>query len=285
MKNKTVLITGCTSGVGLATAEALAEKGANLILVARNEKKLQEVVQNIQGKTGNANSRYYVANFSSQKSIRSLAERVKKDYQVIDVLLNNAGAVFPKFQLSEDGLEMTIATNHFGYFLLTNLLLDLVKKSDYARIINVASGSHYRGKIDFESFTKNKGYFILKAYEQSKLANVLFTFHLAEQLKNTQVTVNCLHPGFVKTNIGNKDTAWYAGLVWTLSSLLGGLSPEEGAKTSIYLATSDEVKRVSGKYFDKCKVKQPSSLALDRELQKKLWAVTENLCGTSVSKV
>jgi len=278
MKDKIILITGGSAGIGLATAEALAEKGAEIILAARNEEKLKQAAQQIESKSGVKKVKYYVADFSSQKSIRSLAENVKKDYQKIDVLINNAGGVFPEFKLSEDGLEMTIATNHFAYFLLTNLLLDLVKKSDYARIVNVASGSHYSGKIDFESFTKNKGFFILKAYAQSKLANVLFTAYLADRLQGSQVTVNCLHPGFVKTDIGNKGTTWYSKLFWTLSSSIAGISTEAGAKTSIYLASSDEVKGVSGKYFDKCMLKDPAPLAKDKDLQKELWRVSEQLC-------
>jgi NAD(P)-dependent dehydrogenase (short-subunit alcohol dehydrogenase family) len=278
MKDKIVLITGSSSGIGLATAEALAVQGAQIILAARSEDKLKEAAAHITRKTGNKNISCHTADFSSQKSIRALADQIKNNYPRIDVLINNAGGVFPEFKLSEDGLEMTIATNHFAYFLLTNLLLDLIKKSDYARIVNVASGSHYQGKIDTESFTKNKGYFILNAYAQSKLANVLFTFHLAEKLKGTQVTVNCLHPGFVKTDIGNKDTQWYSKLFWTLSSKLAGISVESGAKTSVYLASSDAVKGVTGKYFDKCKEKEPAPLAKDEQLQKDLWNISALFC-------
>lgn len=277
MNDKIVLITGSTAGVGLATAEALAKQGAELILVARSEEKLKQAVEQIKAKTGNSKLRYYMADFSSQRSIRAVAEKVKKDYQKIDVLINNAGGTFTDFKLSEDGLEMTIATNHFAYFLLTNLLLDLIKRSDYARIVNVASNSHYRGKIDFESFRENKGYFVLKAYGQSKLANVLFTNELAERLKGTQVTVNSLHPGFVKTQIGNKSGKWYAGLVWSMVTSFA-ISTEDGAKTSVYLASSDEVKGITGKYFDKCRQKEPSSLAKDLQLQKELWRVSERLC-------
>lgn len=279
MKDKIILITGASSGIGLATAEALAAKGAELILAARNEVKLKSAAEKIQSKTGNDKIKYFVCDFSSQASIRKLAENVKKNYTQIDVLINNAGGVFPEFKLTEDGLEMTIATNHFAYFLLTNLLIDLVKRSDYARIVNVASGSHYEGKIDYDSFTQNKGYFILKAYAQSKLANVLFTAELSERLKGTNITVNCLHPGFVKTDIGNKDTQWYSKLFWTLSSKLAGISVEAGAKTSVYLASSDEVKGISGKYFDKCRTKEPSKIAQDRTLQKELWLKSEEFCS------
>jgi len=279
MQNKNVLITGGNAGIGLATAIDLAKKGANIFIVSRSEEKAKEAVRKINAESGNANAKYFLADLSSQKSIRTLAEAVKKEITVLDVLINNAGGVFPDFKLSDDGLEMTIATNHFAYFLLTNLLLDLIKKSDYARIVNVSSGSHYKGKIDFASFTENKGYFILKAYEQSKLANVLFTQELAERLATTNVTVNALHPGFVKTDIGKKGTQWYANLFWTISSNLTAISIEDGAKTSIYLASSDAVKNVSGKYFDKCKEKTPAPLAADKALQKQLWVESERLCA------
>lgn len=278
MTNKNILITGGSGGIGFATAEALAAKGANIILVARNEEKLKSAIHQIEGKTNNKNISYYTADFSSQTSIRNMADKVKNDHQKLDVLINNAGGVFPSFKLSEDGLEMTIATNHFAYFLLTNLLIDLLKKSDQARIVSVASGSHYSGKIDFESFKKDKGYFIMKAYAQSKLANVLFTAELAERLKGSQVTANCLHPGFVKTDIGNKGTQWFARAFWTALSSLAAISIENGAKTSVYLASSPEITSVSGKYFDKCREKEPAPLAKDKALQAELWRVSEQLC-------
>jgi len=277
MKNRNVIITGGNAGIGLATSIALAKQGANIYFVSRSKDKADEAVETIVAESGNKNIKYFVANLSSQKSIRQLASEIKNEMSVIDVLINNAGGTFSDFTLSEDGLEMTIATNHFAYFLLTNLLLDSIKKSDYARIVNVASGSHYQGKIDFESFTKNKSYFVMKAYGQSKLANVLFTNELAERLKGTNVTVNSLHPGFVKTQIGNKNASWYSGLFWSIVTL-GAISVEDGAKTSVYLASSPEVKGVTGKYFDKCKVKKAAALALDKELGKQLWQKSEELC-------
>ena len=282
MKDRIVLITGASSGIGLETAKQLAAQGAQLVLVARSEDKLKEAVATIKAQTPSANVKYYIADFSSQKSVRNLAQNITRNYTKLDVLINNAGCVVPEFQLTEDGLEKTIATNHFAYFILTNELLPLVKKSDYARIVNVASGSHYQGKIDFESFTKEKGYFIMKAYAQSKLANVLFTYELAERLKGTQVTVNCLHPGFVKTEIGNKKTNWYSSLFWSLGTMLGGISVQNGAKTSVYLASSPEVKGVSGKYFDKCKAVEPNKDAYNADLRKQLWQVSENFAGSAV---
>ncbi len=278
MKGKNVIITGGNAGIGLATSIALAKQGANVYIVSRSKDKAEEAIKTIAVESGNKNAKYFVANLSSQKSIRKLASEIKNEMSIVDVLINNAGGTFSDFALNEDGLEMTIATNHFAYFLLTNLLLDLIKKSDSGRIVNVASGSHYQGKMDFESFTKKKSYFIMKAYEQSKLANVLFTNELSERLIGTNITVNSLHPGFVKTQIGNKNATWYSGLFWSVATKLGAISVEDGAKTSVYLASSPQVKNVTGKYFDKCKEKEPASLALDKELGKQLWKISEELC-------
>jgi retinol dehydrogenase 12 len=281
MENRNVIITGGNAGIGLATAIGLAKKGANVFIVCRDKSKAESAVEEINAKSSNLKVSYFLADLSAQKSIRNLADEIKKNIPIIDVLINNAGGVFPEFKRSKDGLEMTIATNHFAYFLLTNLLLENIKKSDYARIINVASDSHYKGKIDFDSFSENKGYFILKAYEQSKLANVLFTNELAKRLQQTHVTVNSLHPGFVKTAIGAKGTQWYAGLIWSLITNIGAISVEDGAKTSIFLASSEKAKGISGIYFDKCKQKTAVALAYNDSLQSELWRVSEQLCPIS----
>ncbi|MBP7389532.1 MAG: SDR family oxidoreductase [Chitinophagales bacterium] len=278
MKNRNIIVTGGNAGIGLATSIALAKQGANVFIVCRSKEKAEAAVKEISKASGNTNIRYFLADLSSQKSIRALAADIRKELSVIDVLINNAGGVFPEFRLTEDGIESCIATNHFAYFLLTNLVLDLVKKSDYARIVNVSSNSHYRGKIDFESFTKDKGYFITSAYEQSKLANVLFTNELADRLSGTHVTVNSLHPGVVNTQIGNKGTQWYAALFWSLTAKLFGVTIEEGARTSVYLASSPEVKNVTGKYFDSCTERKASNNGLDKNLGKELWRVSEQMC-------
>jgi retinol dehydrogenase-12 len=281
MKEKNILITGGNAGIGLATAIALAKQGATIYIVSRSKEKAVAAVAQIKEVSKNKNVHYFLADLSSQKSVRNLAKQINNDLRKLDVLINNAGGVFSEFQLSEDGIEMTLATNHFSFFLLTNLLLDLLKNSDNARIVNVSSDSHYKGKIDFNSFTQNQDYFILKAYEQSKLANVFFTQELAKRLKDHNVTVNALHPGFVNTNIGTKGTQWYANWIWSLASKIGGLSIENGAKTSIYLASSDEVKNVTGKYFDKCKSVAPSKISKDEKLQKEIWEISEKLCPIS----
>ncbi len=280
MKNRTVVITGGNDGIGFQTALELARMGAQILMVCRNGQKAKIAVDKIIASSENKRIQYVLADLSSRKSIRNAADEIRSKVEKIDVLLNNAGGTFADFKLTEDGLEKTIATNHFAYFLLTGLLLDLVKKSDYARIVNVSSDSHYGGKIDFDSFTKRKSYFVMKAYGQSKLANVLFTFELAERLKGTSVTVNCLHPGVVKTRIGDKSGALGA-LLWPLFVALFGISVEQGAKTSVFLASSDEVKGVTGKYFDKCKPKEPNVLAYDVALRKKLWEVSEKYSGFS----
>lgn len=277
MSKKVVLITGATAGIGLETALELARRGFTVNFIARDKNKAEETKRQL-AEAGSKDGHYFIADFSSQKSIRAAAQQIKQTLPVIDVLINNAGGVNSEFELTEDGLEKTIATNHFAYFLLTNLLLDQVKKSDYARIINVASGSHYQGKINFDSFTQNKGHFIMTAYAQSKLANVLFTNELARRLAGTHVTVNSLHPGMVVTKIGDKNTNGLAAFVWNLATKIGGIKVQKGAETSVFLATSDKVKGVSGKYFDKSREKKPSKLALDLNLQKKLWEVSEKLC-------
>lgn len=281
MKNKTVIVTGGNAGIGYETASGIAKLGATTYIISRDETKAKAAVEQLKAESHNLAIDYFIADFSSQKSVRQVAETIKQKLTVIDVLVNNAGGVYPSFALSEDGLEMTIATNHFGPFLLTNLLLPLIEKSSEGRIVNVSSRSHYRGKIDFESFTKEKGYFVMKAYEQSKLANGLFTSVLAERLKSKNITVNSLHPGVVKTDIGKKGTPAYIRWFWSMFTFLGGISVEDGAKTSIYLASSNEVKNVTGKYFDLCKVKEESALAKDKNLAKQLWAETERLIQSS----
>lgn len=275
---KTVIITGGNDGIGFSTAKALAAKNWHVIIICRNEIKAKEAVELIHKETGNQKIEYALCDLSKQSSIKDVVFKIRTMVEKIDVLINNAGGTFSDFKLTEDGIEQTIALNHFAYHILTVQLLDLIKKAGNGRIINVSSGSHYRASLDFESFTKNKGYFILSAYAQSKLCNVLFTFELAERLKDTKITVNCLHPGRVKTDIGTKKTmnAIHA-IVWKLLVSATGITVEEGAKTSIFLAESPEVTNITGQYFDKCKVKKPDSRAFNEDLRKQLWEITESL--------
>lgn len=281
MDKKTILITGANSGLGFEAAKQLAKQGHEIILLCRNKEKGEIAVSEIKSYSNNQNIHLYTANLASQKSIEAVAQQIKKDISKLDVLLNNAGGVFNNFQLSEDGIEMTIANNHFNYFWLTYYLFDLLKNGKDARIINVASDSHYSAKkIDIESFYQKKGnYFVLSAYEQSKLANVLFTYTLAEKAKPYNITVNALHPGFVYTPIGEKNGNKFFGMVWSAASKLFGLSVEKGARSHIYLASSDEVKDISGKYFHNCKAKKSSSISYDKNLQAMLWNESERKSG------
>lgn len=279
MKNKIVLITGATSGIGKQTAIELVRMGASVHFIARDKTKaisLREIL--IQEGKGRP-CKFYIADLSSQKDIIQVAQQILIDFPVIDILINNAGAVFSDFELSKDGIEKTIATNHFAYYLLTRELMKALQASTSGRIVNVSSGSNRHGNIDLASFTENKGYNILKAYAQSKLANIIYTKYLAKQLEGSRVTVNALHPGRINTNIGNKNTGWLASMAWSLVTKLATFSVEEGAKTSVYLAASPDVENISGEYFSKCKIdKTYNKVAEDVEVQKALWDKTEALC-------
>lgn len=277
MKNKNVLITGATAGIGLETAKVLAKKGANIYIVGRAVDKARLAVEEIKKYSGNNNIDFFIADLSSQQEVRRLAEEVKAKLNRLDVLINNAGATFQHFSLSVDNIEMTFATNHLSYFLLTNLLLDLLKKSAPARIIIVASHSHYRGTLDFNDLNMTTDFGGLKAYERSKLCNVLFTLELAERLKGSGVTVNALHPGRVNTDIGFKNSGLLYKIGWSFVKMFLSVSVEKGAETSIYLAHSEEVKDVSGKYFAESKHKWHSRYSQTLGLKEKLWEASAKL--------
>lgn len=278
---KTILISGATSGLGFEAAKQLAKQQHEIILLVRNKEKGEQAAKDIKAFSNNNNIHLYIANLASQKSIEVAANNIKKDFTKIDVLLNNAGSVFNNFQLSDDGIEMTMANNHFNYFWLTYYLFDLIKNGNDARIINVASDSHYQAKnIDVASFyEKNKRYFVLTAYEQSKLANVLFTYALAEKAKPYNITVNALHPGFVYTPIGSKNGNAFLGMIWSAASKMFGLTVEKGASSHIYLASSVDAKNDTGKYFHNCKAKKSSTISYDKSLQELLWKESERKSG------
>ena len=280
---KTILISGANSGLGFEAARQLAKQGHEIILLCRNREKGEQAVADIKSFSGNQNIHLYTANLAVQKSVETVATQIKKDFSKLDVLLNNAGGVFSDFQLSEDGIELTMANNHFNYFWLTYYLFDLLKAGTEARIVNVASDSHYSAKkIDIETFYKKKGrYFVMSAYEQSKLANVLFTYALAEKAKPFNITVNALHPGFVYTPIGEKNGNKFFGMVWNAASKLFGLTVEKGASSHIYLASADEVKNTTSEYFHNCKAKKSSAISYDKNVQDLLWKESEQKSGFS----
>lgn len=280
MQGKVCMVTGATAGIGEAAALLLAKRGATVVGVGRNPVKNKNSTRMIKEKSDNPSVEFLLADLSSQKDIRALAQTFQSKYDRLDVLVNNAGATFGERQESVDGIEMTFALNHLGYFLLTNLLADILKSSAPSRVINVSSSLHKFGKLDFDDIPFNKGYSRMKAYWRSKLANIAFTYELAKRLSNTKTTVNAMNPGLVATNVGQSAggiSAKMKGLV----DKIAGLTPEEGAHTIIYLATSPEVCGVSGKYFVKEKSVPSSKISYDLEFCSRLWALSETLTSKS----
>jgi len=281
MAGKICIVTGATSGIGEATARGLAQHGATVIVVGRNPQKGADTVNKIKSKTGNSAVKFMHADLSSQKDIRRLTEQFKSNYQQLDVLVNNAGGKFLSRQETVDGYEMTFALNHLAYFLLTNLLIDPLKASGKARIINVSSGAHSGcSKINFDDLQFKKGYIGKKAYEHSKLANILFTYELARRLQGTGITVNAVHPGGVITNFC-KNNGWVSWAKHVTAHLIARnlVGPTEGAKTSVYLATSSDVEGVSGKYFSNLKAIRSSHASYDEDAARRLWDVSLELTG------
>lgn len=277
MKNKTVVITGATSGLGKISAEALAGMGASLILVGRNETRGGQTVAEIKSKTGNSNLTFLTANLSSMAEVKHLASEINTRVEKIDVLLNNAGAIFMNRQTTIDGYEMTLALNHLSPFLLTNLLMNKLIGAPAARIVTVSSMAHRFSNLDFNDLMSQTGYSAWRVYGTSKLANILFTYQLANNLKDTPVTANTLEPGFVKTNFGRSNGGIYKIMV-SISMILA-ISPEQGAKTSIYLASSPEVEGVNGKFFSNCKPVRSSASSYNEETGRRLWDSSLKLTG------
>ena len=277
MKGKTCLITGATAGIGKAAAIQLAQLGATLVLVARNPQKATLTVEQIRQQTGNSEVEFLLADLSSQQGIRQLAEGFKAHYQRLDVLVNNAGAIIISRQQSVDGIEMTFALNHLSYFLLTNLLLDVLKSSSPSRIINVSSDSHQGAELDFQDLQYQGRYRGFQAYGRSKLANLLFTYELSRRLEGTGVTANGLHPGLVATNlIANNGLA---GRMMNVYFRLFGRSSDKGAQTVTYLASSPKVEGLSGRYYVDEQQVPSSQPSYDEEAARQLWRVSEELTG------
>ena len=276
MNGKICLVTGGTNGIGKATAQALAQMGATVVIVGRDAQKAAQVSKEIQAATGNQNVDWLLADLSSQQDIRRLVAEFKSKYSQLHVLINNAGGTFMTRQLSVDGIEMTFALNHLAYFLLTNLLLDTIKASAPARIINVSSDAHSGGKIEFDNLQGERSYSGIGPYGNSKLANILFTTELARRLEGTGVTVNALHPGLVSTGFGKNNPGLLMKIMGVVIPLIAR-SPEKGAETSIYLVSSPEVQSITGKYFVDCKVTQPAPQATDSAVARKLWDVSAEM--------
>lgn len=276
LMGKVCLVTGATAGIGQATAMLLAKRGATVIGIGRNRTKNEYSTQRIKEETANPAVEYMLADLSSQKEIRALARQFHENYDRLDVLVNNAGATFGKRLESVDGIEMTFALNHLGYFLLTSLLRETLEASRPSRVINVSSSLHKLGKIDFDNIPLENGYARSKAYQRSKLANIGFTYEMARRLCSCEVTVNAMNPGLVNTNVG-QVAGGVAAKMKGLVDKIAGLTPEEGAQTIIYLATSPDVVGVTGRYFVKEKSIPSSKVTYDLDFCRRLWDVSEEL--------
>jgi NAD(P)-dependent dehydrogenase (short-subunit alcohol dehydrogenase family) len=275
MKNlseATILVTGATDGLGKRVALELAAKGATVLLHGRNQERLEAAFEEIRRETGSEKLRSYLADFSSLAAVRSLAERILSDEERLDVLMNNAGIIVRERQESEDGFELTFAVNYLAHFLLTGLLLPLLRDSAPARIVNVASAG--QSPVDFDDVMLERSYDGMKAYTKSKLAQVMFTFELAERLRGTGVTANALHPASLMNTKMVLETFGH-----TMSTV------EEGAEATVRLAVSPELEGVTGRYFDGKREGRANRQAYDAEARKRLWTLSEQLCGRLLEPV
>ena len=272
-----VLVTGGTSGIGKATAKGLAAKDYQVVFLSRNKEKAEAVRREVIASTGNEHVDYILADFTSIKQVRDCSETFKRNYPKLDVLINNAGVCLPERRITMDGLEESFQINHLSHFILTNLLIDELKKSDDPRIINVSSAAHSAGRFDPDNLQGEKEYSSFRTYANTKLINILFTLELAERLKDLGIAVNALHPGVVSTNFGHE----FGGIINFLY-FLGKpfmITPEKGSVTSLYLASSEEVKYVSGKYYVRRKTVKLKNPFLTEENRKILWKRSLELAG------
>lgn len=277
LTGKTILITGATDGIGRQTAQGLAAMRARVVICGRNPQKTEQTALEIRRATSNPDVEYLVADLSTQSEVRRLAAEFRARHDRLHVLVNNAGAIFMQRRLSADGIEMTFALNHLAYFLLTLLLLDSLEAAAPARIINVSSGAHFGARIDFNDLQYERAYNGMAAYSRSKLANLYFTYELARRLEGRRISVNALHPGFVATHFGKSNGGIFRP-VFGLAHL-GAIGPEEGAQTSLYLASSPEVEGVTGKYFYRRREQRSSDESYDAQAARRLWDASLQLTG------
>ena len=276
IKNKNILRTGATSGSGRSTVLALSSMGASVTFIARNKDKAEILLKELNTKSQNK-AAYILADLSSQKEVKSAAKEYLKMNRPLDILINNAGLINLKRREAIDGFEETFAVNHLAYFSLTNLLIDKLKESESARIINISSGAHqFVKRMNFDDIQSEKNYKPFKVYSYSKLANILFTRKLSEILKDDNITVNCLHPGVVATGFASQNDSKFQKFLFKLSKPFMR-SSNKGAETSIYLSSSDDVSDVSGKYFYNSKVSKISSGASNEEDTERLWRISMEL--------
>jgi NAD(P)-dependent dehydrogenase (short-subunit alcohol dehydrogenase family) len=277
MKGKTVVITGGTSGIGEFAAEALAKIGARIILVARSKSRAKATLTRLRENGPNVNHSVYFADLARLAEMKRVAAEIAMREPPIDVLINNAGALFGTRRLTDNDFEYTFALNHMSYFVVTNGLRERVLASGAGRIINTASAAHQGATLNFDDLQSAKSYRAMRAYSSSKLCNILFTRELARRLHGTHVTANCLHPGFVATRFADESGGLVSRMAWLAKFF--AITPAEGAQTIIYLASSPEVANVSGKYYYKCHPTTPSVSALDDRAASELWQRSAALAG------
>jgi NAD(P)-dependent dehydrogenase (short-subunit alcohol dehydrogenase family) len=278
MHGKTVLITGGTSGIGEVAAIRLAEKGARLILIARDEKRAEATLAKLRAANPASNHVSHLADLSLMAETKRVGEELALREARIDVLINNAGALFNRREETSEGLEKTFATNHMAYFVLTNVLMEKLRATPGARIVCTASDAHKGNKLDFDDLQSKKRYMGFSVYGRSKLCNILFTRELARRIAGSGMTANSLHPGFVATRFG-AGSGGFMDMVLKVAKPVGAISPEDGAKTIIYLASSPDVANVSGDYFYKCKISTPTKEAQNDADAKRLWEVSAKIAG------
>lgn len=277
MDNKICIVTGANAGIGKATTEGLAKAGATVVMMCRQTDTGQAALDDIQKKTGSDKLHLIQVNLASFDEIRAAAKTFLDRFDRLDVLINNAAVVPSKRELTQDGIEKQFGVNHLAPFLLTLLLIDRLKQSTPSRIVNVSSTLHHSATIDFDDLQAERSYGALRVYGQSKLANVLFTYELARRLEGTGVTVNAVHPGGVRTQLGRHAPIWLKPLLLLASALMIG--PEKGAKTSLYVATAPELEDTTGKYFAKSRVAPSSKESHDEAVAKRLWEISAELTG------
>lgn len=276
---KTVLITGATSGIGQEAALQLARLGMRVIIGGRNPQKTAATVTRIQKESGNPSVEALLADLSSVEEVRRMAGEYRTRFDRLDVLINNAGGFFSQRHVTVDGLERTFALNTLAPFLLTNLLIDTLQASAPSRIVNVSSMSHIWGRLHFDDLQSEKAYSGWMAYSRSKMALIYFTYELSRRLAGQNITVNAVHPGFIKTNIQNNDRGFFSNLIKTLE--IFAVPPVKGAEPLVHLAAAKEVEGVTGKYFSGKTQKKSHRLSYDQEAARRLWQVSADLCGIS----
>ena len=273
MQQKNIIITGATDGIGLASAKEVSKKGYHIGLVGRNPEKGKKAIETIISYSGNENLDFFECDLSLVKNVKSLSEQIKQKYNKVDVLLNNAGGANKKKIITSEGLEKTFATNQMNYFVLSTELLDIISESNDGRIVNVASNAHIGAEVDYGNINSEKSFSAWTSYCVSKLMNIMFTYQLS--LMQDKVSINVLHPGFVDTNIAGNEGNLIKYIV-KFGAKMFARTVDNGADSSIYLSTSDEVKGVSGKYFFKCREIKSSRASYSQEDWKKVWELCDN---------